>query len=859
MKRYILGILLILITVSLSFSQEIEEIFVSNVSSFIKASTSFLNGFVFSTPKEIYYFDLQTRKIQKITTIEQKVKDAVITTLTSSEKNLFIGTTKGVLIVDSKFSVISEVNQNFGLQDNNITSLYYHNGYLYIGTRFWGVYIFDIENRIIFKTPITVINGIADNFIRDINVSYFDQVIASQEGISILDPISSIYLTYSSKDYPILSGNIFSILADGDNIIIGTSVGLFMLNRITEKLTKLLTSSIFSIKKIGDTLILGTYDGIIFYDLDKNSISTPRNELLKEPLASTISINQDKVFVGFDNKRGTFAILEIKKPFLTIRKIEYVSKNNILVDLQGNRIQSVKNIDVFLTSINLGRTLKPPKETRVQKDKIEILINTTTLSDDIYSLVVDYFYGNEKESLRGILVIKNKPPTISFSSIPLFQNQRKVEITGRLDSLNINEIFALVNNRREIVSLDRVQSRFILSTILTEGTNNISVFLKDSFNNINSNQIMIILDTTLPEITSKENTIVESNRRFSITVKESYLQRIVFSEMISNLQEIKSNDLTTYFFSIPNRNLKNIKVIVYDRAGNSTSRDFDIKFEKEDGDILITAPQKSEKEDIKIDITPQGNFRRLTLYLQGIPIALLENLSKPFSTNIQLQPGRNIIRVEGFLQTGQVINRSITIEYIPKADYQTEITTPHNQGDIYRELSKLKRENEELKRKIQELEDTIRKLSEGKTFERVIVKTDSVENIPSLIRVDYDPTFDNFAKISKRLYGSESFSIYFYYLYENTKITELVSQKGFIIAPNKKLLDLILKTGDITMFSSLSGIVEWWISREIKQPESIQSIAKRLGIKLSNGRIISEGGKSITFSPKEKQILVYIQ
>lgn len=199
-----------------------------------------------------------------------------------------------------------------------------------------------------------------------------------------------------------------------------------------------------------------------------------------------------------------------------------------------------------------------------------------------------------------------------------------------------------MNNRREIVSLDRVQSRFILSTILTEGTNNISVFLKDSFNNINSNQIMIILDTTPPEITSKENTIVESNRRFSITVKESYLQRIVFSEMISNLQEVKSNDLTTYFFSIPNRNLKNIKVIVYDRAGNSTSRDFDIKFEREDGDILITAPQKSEKEDIKIDITPQGNFRRLTLYLQGIPIALLENISKPFSTNIQLQPGKTL-------------------------------------------------------------------------------------------------------------------------------------------------------------------------------------------------------------------------
>ncbi|MCX8029536.1 MAG: hypothetical protein N2712_06030 [Brevinematales bacterium] len=847
-----------------TLNSQMKEYFISQINDFIKFSTPFGNGFLFSTPKKLFYFDINSKKLTEIKGIENLLTDSVITSLASSSSYVFIGTTKGVLILNEKFSVVNEINQQKGLKDPNITSLYTDNKNLYIGTRSWGIYTYDYSKNFLNNTPISAVNGLVDNFIKDIRFQSFDKVVASSEGISIFDYVLYTYSGYSSSDYPTLSKSIMSIVCFGDNIYLGTSLGLMVFNKRLEQLRRLgYNSAVFSMDIIGKTLVMATYDGLVTFDTETDKYELARNEILRKPIASTISILNNMIFIGFDNKTGTFAVLEYQKPFLKIQNISYIGKNNIQASLHGYKLNSISTISVSLVSLNLGKIFNITPSINKSQDNITITFNTTNLIDDTYILNIDYVSEDTKETIKDIIVIRSKPPSISFSPVPLFHNQRKIDITGRAISSDVESIEAIINGRKEATSFDKNQNRILISIPLIEGSNNITFVYRDSFNNYSTNNLSVIVDTTQPKIISEDGTkIVEKNDRFNIKVQDPFIDKIIFSETISNLTETELKDGKDISFSIPNRNVKTLKVVAYDKAGNSSTKDFDVVFSSVPSEILIKdIPKQTFSQTLSTTIEFKGKFKTAIIYRQGIPVILVENPQTFLITNIQLENGINLIRVEGFLETGQVINTSTTVEYIPQIQLEQQTPKLQNQN-INDEIFKLRKENEELKKKILELEETIKKISEVKPInktEKVILPKNDINNIPSLIKVDYTPGIDSFSRISKRLYGSESFSLYFYYLLGKTSISKLVSEKGYIIAPNKKLMDILVKTDDITVFERVSILIEWWIMKDLGQPEKIQKIAEKMNIKTTGSKLISEKGFIISHDNYGNYIAVSVK
>ncbi|MCX8095913.1 MAG: hypothetical protein N3D81_00250 [Spirochaetes bacterium] len=856
--------LFILLLTLISEAQSLlKEYHISQINDFIKSSAPFKDGFVFSTPKKLYYFEITTKKLTEVKEIETRLVDRVITSLSASQSYVFVGTSRGVIILNDRFSVVREITQERGLKDQNITFLFSDAKYLYIGTRSWGFYNYDYLNNSLGDSPTTVVNGLVDNFIRDIKFSVFDKVVASSEGFSSFDYLSYLYTSYSSSEYPILSGAVMSVIPYGDTIFIGTSLGLLSFNRRTEQLRRLsYSSAVFSVNMIGKNIIMATYDGLIVFDTETGSYEFQQNELLRKPIASTISILKDKVFVGFDNRQGTFAILEYQKPFLKIQDIKYLSRTNVLVSLYGNKVNSISSLDVSLVSLNLGRVFNVKPQVKRLSEGMEIVFNTSELLDDTYVLNIDYYYEGNKETIKDTLIVRSKPPTISFSPIPLFYNQRSIEIVGRTVALDV-DIQAFINGRKETLGISRTQNRILVQLNLLEGTNNIQLVQKDSFNNQSTNSLSVIVDTVAPNIISEDgNRIVEKNGRFTFRVVDTYHDRVVFSETVSNLVETQQSDGVIYSMFIPNRNTKKIRIVAYDKAGNSSSREFDVQFSELKGEIVLSSlPQQTRDPNIPLSFEMKGDFRRVLIYRQGIPIASIEKPPQSISTNIQLESGRNLIRIEGYLANGQVVNTSAVVEYIRTFQVAETTTSPQttvDSGNFRDEIDKLKKENEELRKRVSELEEMIKSLSEGKVTTRVIIKDESIDNIPSIIRVQYNPAFDNFARVSKRLYGSESYSVYFYYLLRNTSISRLVSEKGYLIAPNKRLMDILIKTGDLSVFETLSSIIEWWIMKELGQSETLSSIASRMNAKFSNGRLVSQKGYIISYSYKGNYLPIFV-
>ncbi|MEN2997475.1 MAG: hypothetical protein ABDH28_00325 [Brevinematia bacterium] len=855
---------LLLLSFTFKLFCQIDEYFISGVGDFVKSSTPFLKGFVFSTPKKLYYIDSESKKLVEIKSIENKLGAGLITSLASISGSIFVGTSKGVFVLNESFSVVYEINDKSGLADLNITSLYADDKFLYIGTRFKGVYTFDHIKKVLYTTPVTVVNGIVDNFIRDLKFLSFDKVIASYDGFSEFDYLSYLYLGRSSQEYPVLSGTIGCIIPFGDNIILGTSLGLFLFDRVGEQLRRLgFNSAVFSADFIGKTLVLATYDGVVFFDLESRKYTTPDNPLLREPVASTVSISKDKIFIGFDNKKGTFALFEYRLPYLKIQKIGYPSKDKVSMLLSGSKFDLISRIDISLLSLNLGRMFYPKLEMKASKSGIELSFSVTNLVDDIYVCNVDYFYRNTKETIKDLLVVNTKAPTILFSPIPIFYNQRKMEIVGRLVSSDLESVEVTLNTRRVDVFFDKTGNRIVSSLTLLEGTNSIVFVYGNSFNNFGTNVFTVIVDTTPPEIVSPDGgRIVEREGKFLLKVIDPYIERLEFSEKVLDLRDLVTKDGREYSFSIADKSVKKIKIVAYDKAGNSSTREFEVVFVGLSGDIVMPSlPQTTKLSNIQVSFEFRGSFKRAVLYLQGIPISSIVNPSGVVSTNISLHHGKNIFRVEGFMENGQVISKSVVVEYVPEiVEMVKAVDTVTPKVGIGQEIERLKKENEELKKKVEQLEEMIRKLSEGKPVEKIVIReTKPLDAIPSLIKIQYVPNIDNFSKISKRLYGSESFSVYFYYLFRSTSISELVSERGYIIVPNKKLMDTLISTGDITTFESLSALVEWWISRELGRNESLMSIAKRLNLKVHQGRLISEKGIPITFTSGRDHLVVHLR
>ena len=817
---------------------------------YIKFSSPFKHGFVFSTPKKVYFVDTKGN-FKQVFDVSSFSKTAFITSLSSTPKIsklnfVIVGTTEGIAILNENFSLFKTITDKDGLKDKNVTSLGVQGNYLYIGTKFWGFYIYDFSRNVLLPKPITAIDGIVDNSVRYIYVSPFDRIVSTSEGISVYDFITYTYIGYDSTEFPVLSGTINTVVPYGNVIFIGTTLGLFKFDRKSEKIFKTsLSSPVFSMELIGNSLLVGSYEGFLVYNIDQDSYYSQSVDELSGKIVSTVSLNENYFFVGCDDKSGNYAIFSSDLPNVRVLNIEYPSKKNISVIAEEVGSDKIKNFEVSAESFNLGKTYNL-KFSKSQKDNTSVFnANLNELIDDTYIMDIDYFTSKGKFSSKAMFLVDNSPPSISFSAIPLFVNKNSLTVVGKLNTLDLSEAKVILNkNKVFVMDVDISSARISGDVQLNDGTNEILVVSSDNFGNYSTNKFITILDTVSPVIISMDgDKIVERNSTFTVKVLERYIDKIIFSERVSNLVEKKQEDGVEYSFSIVDKNVSSIKVVAYDLAGNSTSKEFKVIFSSVSGDIVLpNLPDKVFDKRLAFDVKLNGKFSKIFVYKQGILINVIDSPEDKTKVEIDLDSGVNIIRLEGILPTGTLIQKNLKIEFVSKE--QTTFASTTQVSPFGGDIERLKKENEELKKKVSELEDMIKKLSSGQkvVVYREVEKSTNEINFPALIKVPYNPDIDNFVKISKSIYGSDAFSSYFYYMLNGTSTPELVAKKGFILVPNKKLMEKIVRKGDKGLFSAISAIIDFYISRELNIPKKTPT-----GV-LVTGNKVSYGSGLITFS-----------
>ncbi len=791
---------------------------------FIRAVSAYKNGFlIYSLTKGFIYFDLKARKLESLQKLNALVGKNTVTFIRNYSNFIFLGTSKGVIVLDSELNLYDVVDKSKGLNDENITCLSLSDQYLYIGTRFWGVYQYDYVNKLLFKTPITSLEGLSDNSIRSIYFDNFNRIVASSEGISIFDNISRFFISYDSQSFPIFSKSINNLIFDGFSVWIGSSLGLVRFDVRSEIVSRTkVDSAILSMESMGNILLLGTYEGLIFYDTVNNSFF--RNELgvFNALPISAISVYGDKIFISGDSKEGDFGVISVKDiPIVNITKAVYTSKNllSIFADVLNSRAISKTAVRIY--SFNLGREV-PIQKINLNisdgKNKKIIDIDTSTLLSDVYILELEYQYKTEKFRSSMSFFVDNLPPVISISPVPPSTSEKRIIISGKFKDSDMNGMIFKNENSEFRGVFDNISRTFFGNVDLLIGSNNISVVSYDVFGNYSTNSVFVIFDDVKPEIVSLDgSTLIERNGVFSFKVIEKYFDRVTFSENVKNVNITSDKDGVFVSFSLSKKDLTNISVYAYDKAGNVSKKDFQVKFEEFKNDVVVKyVPEKVYSQFLPFEVRFDGDFSRAIVYLQGRVYLALEKPKGTFSTNLLLESGMNVIKIEAFPVVGNIISKVYKVEFIQTVVAKKTVDVPTVVGDFVpkSDYLKLKEDYEKLLARVEELEKMLKSRTtvvEGKTY---VIKVEENELFPAIIQVSYNPTVDNFSKISKKIYGSESFSAYFYYFFSNNELVkEFLERTGTIFVPNKKLMYQIVRKGSELVLVSIGRIIQEYMMR----------------------------------------------
>ncbi|MGC8964574.1 MAG: hypothetical protein ACP5KI_04335, partial [Brevinematia bacterium] len=87
--RFLLFSFIFLIVFNFSSFSQVFKVYQGKVEDFIKYSTPFRDGFVFSTPKKVFYFSLKDKTLRELSQVSDKV-GSIITSLSSYSNYLFV-------------------------------------------------------------------------------------------------------------------------------------------------------------------------------------------------------------------------------------------------------------------------------------------------------------------------------------------------------------------------------------------------------------------------------------------------------------------------------------------------------------------------------------------------------------------------------------------------------------------------------------------------------------------------------------------------------------------------------------------------------------------------------------------------
>lgn len=251
-----------------------------------------------------------TNEALSIYTKQHGLNDNKVISFCEKNSSFYIGTSNGLNYIDK--DSIKTVKLPAEFKNVLITSLFYANKQLYIGTNSDGLFIlnekkehtFALEkhidkiNNTELKTVISCI--IKDDKSNDIWISLY--------GTGIIKLSDNITTLYSLETGNLPTNDVSTIFAENGNLWIGTiGSGVLKLNVKNgelynfDKKEGLTTKNIFSINKINNKIIIGSLDEGLFI-LDKNHFINynKKNGLLSNSINSILKTNKNELWVGTD-------------------------------------------------------------------------------------------------------------------------------------------------------------------------------------------------------------------------------------------------------------------------------------------------------------------------------------------------------------------------------------------------------------------------------------------------------------------------------------------------------------------------------------------------------------------------------
>ena len=151
---------------------------------------------------------------------------------------IWLGTYSGVSIFDPKTNINYykhnlDNEDNISIADNMVSGIYKDNdGLVWVGTNTEGVTVLDREKN---KTYyIKEKDGLTSNKVYDIKGNDNLIVISTDNGINLIDKKKKSFKTYNKKN-GLEHSNVRSILIDNENLWLGTTEGVVILNTVTNK------------------------------------------------------------------------------------------------------------------------------------------------------------------------------------------------------------------------------------------------------------------------------------------------------------------------------------------------------------------------------------------------------------------------------------------------------------------------------------------------------------------------------------------------------------------------------------------------------------------------------------------------
>lgn len=314
-------------------------------------------------------------------------------------------------LVDKDLTVIEAYNNNFLLLGTNEQGIYFlnDNGYKHIktdiedfikennlfvcesyfsdsnqfafGTFNGGIALVDSElnlNRIIDKS-----NGLPTNVVRDIHFDSNNNLwIALNEGISLIE-VSSPWEHWNNNLG--LYGIPTSIIRHNRQLYVGTSEGLYQLQKNHINRIDQLNNKVWSLSGLPSKLLVGSQEGVLSIDDDTLSLI---NKILNFPETTFLDVHNNSIHIGHNNgitiltdKNGIYkshTTIDIANP--AYRSLVYDTHENLWASAKFNGVYKVINFlndDPQIIKYDTTHGLPDVNEIKIIKKDNRLLFTTS--------------------------------------------------------------------------------------------------------------------------------------------------------------------------------------------------------------------------------------------------------------------------------------------------------------------------------------------------------------------------------------------------------------------------------------------------------------------------------------------------